>query len=62
MTYKSFLFFRRVFRWSIYTYFCNANDFSHSLSMQLTPGRRTIQFHVTKTVQPAAMLGLARRS
>jgi hypothetical protein len=36
MTYKSFLFFRRVFRWSIWTYFCNANDLSHSLALQQT--------------------------
>jgi hypothetical protein len=39
MTYESFLFFRRVFRWSIWNYFCNANDFSHSLALQRTaPG------------------------
>src|SRR6266403_2998978 len=36
MTYKSFLFFRRVFRWSISTYFSNADDFSHSLTMKPT--------------------------
>ena len=42
MTCKSFSFFRRVFRWSIWTYFCNADDFSHSLTMQRTASKAAI--------------------
>jgi hypothetical protein len=37
MTYKSFLFSRRVFRWSFLTYFSPRVDFSHSLAMESTP-------------------------
>ena len=33
MTYKSFLFSRRVFRWSFLTYFSPRVDFSHSLAI-----------------------------
>jgi hypothetical protein len=39
MTYKTFLFSRRVFRWSFLTYFSPRVDFSHSLSLKPTAGR-----------------------
>jgi len=49
MTHKSFLFSLRVFRWSISAYFVSRGDFSHSLTMQPTAGRRTVSLEFMKT-------------
>ena len=49
MTYNSFLFFERVFRWSFLTYSVRRNDFSHSLTMQPTAGRRDASLYLMKT-------------
>jgi hypothetical protein len=42
MTYKSFLFFGRVFRWSFLTDFVRCQDFSHGLAMQRTASQPAI--------------------
>ncbi len=49
MTYKSFLFLRRVFRWSFLGHFERHGDFSHSLGMHPTAGRSDVSVYFMKT-------------
>jgi hypothetical protein len=60
MTYRSFLFSRRVFRWSFLGYFEGADDLLHSLSLEPTASRRTILLFMDSTRQSAATRVLAR--
>jgi hypothetical protein len=59
MTYKSFLFSGRVFRWSSLAHFALGGDLSHSLSLEPTAGRPMRKFNFMKQVSEFAVLAAA---